>query len=318
MKVTIITPTYNQAEYIEQTILSVLNQNYKNIEYIIIDGGSNDGTIDIIKKYEDQLSYWISEKDNGQSHAINKGLKLATGDIVNWLNSDDWLEPNAINKIVNYFEKNEEIDIVFGNCNIVYPENDVSLYTAVPFNPIDFSSRISVHQPSTFWRMELMNKIGSVDESLHYCMDYDLWAKMLFTNKSGMLNEVLANFRRYPESKTSHYEKVFFDYRKVISRLIFSLNKELYEKLKPLQLAYNDEKVDYNFPPENIAQLPVADMYYRYILTCGEQEYILNNRKQANKYFKACFSSNFKKIAIREYIKNNLGYRYLFHPFRKK
>jgi glycosyltransferase involved in cell wall biosynthesis len=320
LKFSIITPTFNQAQYIEQTILSVINQDYYNIELIIIDGGSTDGTIDIIKRYEDRLAYWVSEKDKGQSHAINKGLQYVTGDVMNWLNSDDWLEAGAVSKIIQYFQNYPEIDVVFGNCNIVYPEIETKIYNAVAFNPIDFASRISVHQPSTFWRTSLMRNIGKVDESLNYCMDYDLWAKMLFTHKSGLLNETLANFRRYPESKSSNFEdqsKVFYDYRKVISRLIFSLDKNLYHQLEKLDLGYNDEKIDYKFSEQVINQLPVQDMYFRYILTCAEQEYILNHKKSANKFFKACFHSKFKTLAFREFIKNNLGFRDFFHPYRK-
>ena len=107
-KITIITPSFNQGNYLEQTIDSVLSQNYSNLEYIIIDGGSADNSVDIIKKYEKHLAYWVSEKDKGQTNAINKGLKIATGDIVNWLNSDDYYEPDALHKVADAFdEKNE-------------------------------------------------------------------------------------------------------------------------------------------------------------------------------------------------------------------
>ncbi|HCK65102.1 MAG TPA: glycosyltransferase, partial [Anaerolineae bacterium] len=108
-KVSIITPSYNQAKYLEQTIQSVLNQNYSEIEYILIDGGSNDGSINIIKKYQDKFAFWISEKDNGQADAINKGFAKATGDIVAWLNSDDYYLPETIAKVVKVFEANPDV-----------------------------------------------------------------------------------------------------------------------------------------------------------------------------------------------------------------
>jgi glycosyltransferase involved in cell wall biosynthesis len=127
-KITIITPSFNQGKYIERTIQSVLSQDYPNLEYIIIDGGSTDQTVDIIKKYERHLKYWVSEKDNGQSHAINKGLKYATGDIINWLNSDDYLEPQALNVIAESF--NSDIDIFCGYANLIYDKNIIKKQTS--------------------------------------------------------------------------------------------------------------------------------------------------------------------------------------------
>jgi glycosyltransferase involved in cell wall biosynthesis len=320
VKISIITPTYNQAEYIEQTILSVLNQDYKNFEYIIIDGGSTDGTIEIIKKYESKLKYWVSEKDAGQSDAINKGLKHVDGDVINWLNSDDWLEPGAFSALLSFFNKNKEIDVVFGNCNIVYPGIKTQIYEAVEFEPIDFSSRISVHQPSTFWRRSIMEGLGPLDQDLHYCMDYDLWAKMLFKFKSKTLDFTLANFRRYPESKTSNFDDqtmVYDDYRRVISRVIYSTDKEWYEKLKELGLNYNDTLVDYQWDNEIKRNIPIKDIYYRYIITCAEQEYIVENKKKANRLYKECLNSPFRTIALKGMLKNKLGFRKFFHPYRK-
>ena len=118
MKISIITPSYNQAQFIERTILSVLNQDYKDIEYIIMDGGSTDGTVEILKKYSDHI-IWKSEKDNGQSDAINKGLKMATGDIVAYLNSDDTYQPGAFKEVATFFEKNPDKKWVYGKCLII-------------------------------------------------------------------------------------------------------------------------------------------------------------------------------------------------------
>src|SRR5450759_2806690 len=114
MKISVITPSYNQGQFLEETILSVINQNYPNLEYFIIDGGSTDNSIEIIKKYEKHLTYWVSEKDNGQAHAINKGFKKATGDIVCWINSDDLLIQGAINTISNYFSRNPDVQFING------------------------------------------------------------------------------------------------------------------------------------------------------------------------------------------------------------
>src|SRR5688572_2633651 len=133
-KISIITPSYNQGEYIEKTILSVLEQNYPNLEYIIIDGGSTDNSTEIIRKYADRITYWISEPDKGQSDAINKGLKLATGDIVNWLNSDDYYEPGALFKVAEAFN-NPEVNVFAGRSHlftgvdtIVYDSQGTDIY----------------------------------------------------------------------------------------------------------------------------------------------------------------------------------------------
>ncbi|MEZ5010012.1 MAG: glycosyltransferase family 2 protein [Chitinophagales bacterium] len=115
MKISIITPSYNQAEFLEDTITSVLHQNYPNLQYIIIDGGSSDGSVEIIKKYENQIDYWISEKDSGQTHAINKGFSKVTGDIICWLNSDDIYFDYTLSAVANYFNENPDIDILWGD-----------------------------------------------------------------------------------------------------------------------------------------------------------------------------------------------------------
>src|SRR5262245_11946447 len=118
-RITVVTPSFNQAAYLEQTILSVLGQNYPNLEYIVIDGGSTDGSVDIIKKFQDGISYWISEKDRGQGHAINKGLIRATGDIVAYLNSDDYYLDGALQRVADYFVINPEVDLIHGRCRVV-------------------------------------------------------------------------------------------------------------------------------------------------------------------------------------------------------
>ena len=124
-KISIVTPSYNHGQYIEQTILSVINQNYPNLEYIIIDGGSTDNTVDIIKKYEEKITYWISEKDNGQSHALNKGIAKCTGDIFNWINSDDYFEDGTFYKLANHFTINNRVTSVSGWCKCFNENNSI-------------------------------------------------------------------------------------------------------------------------------------------------------------------------------------------------
>jgi len=207
-KITIITPSYNQGQYIEQTILSVLNQNYPNLEYIIIDGGSKDNSVEIIKKYADKLTYWVSEPDKGQSDAINKGLRLATGDIINWLNSDDYHEPHTLHTIAKAFTK-PNVMVVCGRGRLFRHENEtVNFSQGTDIYPGNLAKTIGwarMDQPETFFSKAAIDKIGFLDTRLHYLMDRDWWLKYLFLfGLEGVITipEILVNFRLHTESKT--------------------------------------------------------------------------------------------------------------------
>lgn len=207
-KITIITPSFNQGHYLEQTILSVLNQNYPNLEYIIIDGGSTDNSAEIIRKYEGRLAYWVSEPDRGQAHAINKGLARATGDIFNWLNSDDYLEPGALEEVASQFEKNPNGKIVCGFTYCFFEETHTHSHTyRMGLKPTIAETILDVemNQPGSFYRMDEVKKLGGVNESLRYVFDDELWFKFLM--KNGMAPVIfsekrLANFRLHKASKS--------------------------------------------------------------------------------------------------------------------
>lgn len=201
-KISIVTPSYNQGKFIEETIRSIVLQNYPNLEYIIIDGGSSDETVEIIKKYEKWISYWVSEPDNGQSHAINKGLARCTGKIFNWLNSDDYYNPNALNIVGTSFFKTGCYSLIGYVKNtdsegLVYRTRVRSLEETIAF--------ANLVQPGTFFDLEPILKFGGVNEEAHYMMDGELWLKFLFTygiEKIEKVNDVLVNFRLHPDSKT--------------------------------------------------------------------------------------------------------------------
>ncbi|MBC8488190.1 MAG: glycosyltransferase [Bacteroidetes bacterium] len=207
-KVSIITPSYNQAEYLEQTILSVIKQDYENIEYIIMDGGSTDNSVNIIKKYKSKIIYWESKSDNGQCHAINKGLKISTGEIIGWLNSDDYYKPGAISKVIKVFNNNPDVQIVIGGCEIIDVNGLVK--------NIKTKLGISVHkllvtgivpgQPSVFFKKNVVDNIGYLREDLHLVMDWEYWIRMgasFSENQVQIIDDILSVAREYPGNKTS-------------------------------------------------------------------------------------------------------------------
>jgi len=202
-KISIVTPSYNQGKFIEGTILSVLNQNYPNLEYIIVDGGSTDNSVEIIKKYQDRISYWVSEKDRGQSHAVNKGFKRATGDIIGWLNSDDTYLPHCLKHVEKAFSEHPDADAVYGN--IVYTdENSVTLWRRyVPrIYPYEMLLFYTFGQPAVFFKRRILGKIGYVDETLKYTMDQDFFLRMKWQCKMIHINRFLATCRLQRAMKT--------------------------------------------------------------------------------------------------------------------
>ncbi len=177
-KITIVTPSYNQAEFLERTILSVINQAYPNLEYIIIDGGSTDNSVEIIKKYESHLSYWISEPDNGQSHAINKGFNRATGVLLNWLNSDDVLYAGALKIMAHYYSEQPDKHVFYGD-RIIVDRNDniLGINEGASFKLWESKLYLKIPQETTFFTKEIYEKVGGLNNDLHYTMDADLWCR---------------------------------------------------------------------------------------------------------------------------------------------
>lgn len=174
-----MTPSYNQAQYLEQTVRSVLGQDYPHIEYIIIDGASTDGTVDIIKKYQNHLAYWISEKDSGQAEAINKGLARATGEIVAWLNSDDFYFPGAVNSAVKVFDVHPEAGLAYGDTVAVDEKSEfIHFPKYAQWKLEDLLTFNIIGQPAVFMRRDILLKAGYLDPSFHFLLDHQLWIRM--------------------------------------------------------------------------------------------------------------------------------------------
>jgi glycosyltransferase involved in cell wall biosynthesis len=178
-KLSFITPSFNQGQYIEQTILSVLSQGYPNLEYIIMDGGSTDYSVEIIKKHEENITYWHSKKDNGQAAAINEGFARATGDILCWLNSDDAYMPGIFNKIIKEFKSLRNAELVFGNCLHFNDKNKKTRGSDVVKRHQQFELSLCdyIIQPSTFFTKVAWQKAGSLNESLTFTFDWDWFIK---------------------------------------------------------------------------------------------------------------------------------------------
>jgi len=201
-EISVVTPTYNQGDYIEETIRSVLLQNYPNLQYVIIDGGSTDGTVDIIRKYEPWLDHWVSEKDRGQTHAINKGFSRATGDILAWINSDDIYMPNALQTVAGAFAE-YPADFIYGRAMWEYPDGCRKIEALRYPDPALHYLKNWVSQPAAFWTRNLWEKAGPLDESFFICMDLDFWIKIAHAGfRMEGIDKVLASFRVREDAKT--------------------------------------------------------------------------------------------------------------------
>lgn len=208
--ISIITPSFNQSGYIRKTINSILSQNYPNLEYIVMDGGSTDGTVEILKSYGKRIK-WVSEKDKGQSDAINKGMKMAKGDILAYLNSDDLYKEGSLFAVAEYFLKNFQSYWLCGKCDIIderesVTDNFVTNYKNIflkHFSNIFLLSVLNyISQPAVFWRKEVTGKIGLFNPDLHYAMDYDYWLRTYKIYKSGYIDRYLASYRIHSQSKS--------------------------------------------------------------------------------------------------------------------
>jgi glycosyltransferase involved in cell wall biosynthesis len=221
-KISIVTPSYNQASFLEETIRSITSQGYPNLEYIVMDGGSTDGSSEIIRKYQEEIAFWQSERDAGQSDALCQGFQRANGEVLAYLNSDDTLEPGTLKIVGEYMASHPEVDLVYGDMNLIDAAG-IYLYTAHPLLDL----RILVYenpfipQQAMFWRRALYVRVGGVNPTLRFAMDYDLALKFLLGGaRVAKIRKVLANFRVHAAAKSSTIRDVMQSERsEILSRL---------------------------------------------------------------------------------------------------
>ncbi|MEO6731327.1 MAG: glycosyltransferase family 2 protein [Ferruginibacter sp.] len=321
-KISIVTPSYNQGHYIEQTIQSIIGQGYPNLEYIIIDGGSTDNTTEVIKKYEQYISLWVSEPDNGQSDAINKGLAKCTGDIFNWINSDDYLEPGALQKIGEAF-LNADADIVCGFTRIFSESNqqDIMLHRTELFDTMEATLvQQRINQQGMFYRLSIIKELGGINNHLHFIMDLECWFRYLCykgQKRIVLIDNLLAHFRLHKESKTEAQARQFREEEKAMWYYILQANRpgaawskffatdKVYQPVAPWQfdavrpkLLYEELSQKYLYPALSAGNKVLGRKAYKALLRSG--------RLSLNLHHIAIFVKLFiGNIPFRKFFKNH-------------
>ncbi len=211
-RITVVTPSFNQARFLEETLRSVLLQRYPDLEYLVLDGGSTDQSVAIIERYAEHLAHWTSERDGGQSAAIAKGFSMATGEVLCWLNSDDALLPGALLRVGSEFAKQPDLGVVYGN-RLVVDENGRQLGATYPpfyLTQSSWAQGQSVAQESTFWKTEVYRRVGGLDVSKFFAMDYDLFARLWAAATARKVRARLGVIRVHGDAKSSKYEEIMW------------------------------------------------------------------------------------------------------------
>lgn len=247
-RITVVTPSYNQDAYLERTICSVLDQGYPNLEYIIIDGGSTDRSVEIIQRYAKHLAYWVSESDNGQTSAINKGLQRATGEWVAWQNSDDIYYPGAFHDLAAAAQNYPQAGLIIGNMMLIderdHPLRDI-VYVKPSYRGLLAEGMVLANQ-SAFWRRDIHQQIGLLDETLHYAFDYEWFLRLVEHSKTAHVDRIWGALRLHGETKTSlHGQRFTAEQQQILAdRQLSSWQKRLYQ-LRRLALMLRNGRLRY-------------------------------------------------------------------------
>lgn len=233
-RITVVTPSFNQAAFLERTICSVLDQGHPNLEYIIVDGGSTDGSVEIIRKYADHLAWWVSEPDQGQSHAINKGLQRATGDWVGWQNSDDVYFPGVLMQLADAARRWPSADLIIGDMRLIDEQDRLIRdlrYVRPTYESVLAEGMVLTNQ-AAFWRKSLHQRIGWLDETLHYAFDFEWFLRVLRqSNHAKHIPEYWGGLRYHDATKTSSSQSKFAEEYQLVwkGRVAPRWKKHLYQ-----------------------------------------------------------------------------------------
>lgn len=306
-KISVIVPSFNQGRYIGETLISLISQDYEDLEIIVIDGGSTDQTLSVIKKYEDKIAYWISEKDKGQSEAINKGFARAGGEIITWLNSDDIYEPGTLHKVAAAFEADPSLavwhgkSLLFGNnkpSKVIGLQADIALHEYFPY--------MRFPQPSSFLRAEALVAVLPVNDELHYAMDFELVVKMLLNGgRIKRSDELLSRYRLHESSKSNHNLAFQKEWSSVVANVFYSVpgGKPYLDHLCSLQLAGKEKPQAYP-AVLRFEEKELDDIFLQHLNLCYHTYYRecdLSMCRRISGFIKAHFHSFYVSNNYRKY-----------------